>query len=714
MAAPLDLPTGTVTFLFTDLEGSTAPQQAHPAAYRDALRRHHDLLRGAVETHSGVVFETLGDAVCAAFARPTDAVAAALAGQLALRREAWDATGPLRARMGLHLGEVETYPAPGAAQGARYLGLPLVRCGRLMATAHGGQTVLSEAVTVLVRDALPPGAALRDLGAHRLKDLQRPERVAQLLHPDLPGDFPPLRALDARPHNLPLQMTSFVGREAELAAVAGLLAGAARLVTLTGAGGAGKTRLALQAAADAAEGAPDGVWFVDLAPLTDPDLVPSAALAAARGPELPGRGPLGSLLDHLRPRQALLLLDNCEHLLDACAALADAVLRGCPGVRVLATSRELLGFAGEVAWRVPSLAVPPAPAWHPGPDVPPPDDRGTGEPAAGATGTAPAALAGVYGAPAVRLFAERARAVRPAFALGAADALTVAEVCRRLDGLPLAIELAAARARVLSVDELLARLDDRFRLLTGGSRTALRRQQTLQATVDWSHALLSAPERVLFRRLGVFANGGTLAAAEAVCAGGPAGPGGPLEAGAVLDLLTGLVDKSLVVADATAEGTRYRLPETIRQYAAQKLVDAGEAAALRDRHRDWYAAWAEAADPQIVGRDQRAWFRRMDAEHDNLRAALAWSAAAGDGAAELRLAARDRALLGPARLPLGGAGPAAGGAGARAAGAERRPRPRPPPAVGVRGPRPARGRGAGAGRGERRRRPARSATGGRW
>jgi class 3 adenylate cyclase len=321
---PLHLPTGTVTFLFTDLEGSTGPQQAHPDAYGAAVRRHHDLLRGAVEAHGGVVFETVGDAVYAAFAAPTAAVAAALAGQLALHCEPWGATGPLRARMGIHLGEVEAYPAPGAAQGARYLGLPLVRCARLMATAHGGQTVLSEAATALVRDALPPDAGLRDLGEHRLKDLSGPERVAQLLHPELPADFPPLRTLDALPHNLPLQLTSFVGRERELAAVREALA-AHRLVTLTGAGGCGKTRLALQAAADGLEAWPDGVWFVDLAPLADSALVPRAALAALGLGEAPGRAPLERLTDALRPGSALLLLDNCEHLLDACARPADLI-----------------------------------------------------------------------------------------------------------------------------------------------------------------------------------------------------------------------------------------------------------------------------------------------------------------------------------------------------------------------------------------------------
>jgi predicted ATPase/class 3 adenylate cyclase len=612
MADVAEFPAGTVTFLFTDLEGSTAPQQAHPAAYAEAVRRHHDLLQGAVEAHGGVVFETLGDAVCAAFARPTDAVAAALAGQLALQREAWGATGPLRARMGLHLGEVEAYPAPGAAHGARYLGLPLVRCGRLLATAHGGQTVLSEAVAALVRDALPAGAALRDLGAHRLKDLQRPERVAQLLHPDLPAAFPPLRSLDARPHNLPRQLTSFVGRKRELAEVTRLLAGAP-LLTLTGTGGTGKTRLALQAAADALEAYPEGVWLVELAALADPALVPHAIASAVGVREEPGRPVLATLTDALRPKRLLLVLDNCEHLVDACARLADALLRACPHLTILATSREALGIAGETAWRVPSLALP-------------------------AAGPAPAGEAG-HRSEAVRLFADRARAALPSFRLTAQNAPAVAEVCRRLDGIPLALELAAARARVLPVEQLLARLEDRFRLLTGGSRTALERQQTLRATVDWSYDLLTAPEQTLFARLSVFAGGWTLEAAEAVGAG-PEGDG--IEPADVLDLLTRLADKSLVdvAAAEQPDGTaRYRLLETLRQYASERLAEAGEGeAAARRRHAAHYLALAEQAAPLLTGPQQLVWLARLDTEQDNLRAALRWYLDGREAAAGLRLA----------------------------------------------------------------------------
>jgi predicted ATPase/class 3 adenylate cyclase len=612
--ADLDLPTGTVTFLFTDLEGSTALLQAHPAAYREAVRRHHALLQQAVEAHGGVVFETVGDAMYAAFARPTAAVAAALAGQRALHQESWGEVGALRVRMGVHLGEVER-------QGGHYFGAPLYRCARLMAAAHGGQTVLSGATAALVLDALPAGADLRDLGEHRLRDLAVSEHIFQLVHRELPAEFPPLRTLDARPNNLPLQVTSFVGRERELAEVTRRLVGeppGPRLVTLTGPGGTGKTRLALQAAADVLDAHPDGVWLVELAALADPAIVPQTVAAAVGVREAPGRPVLATLTDALKPRRLLLVLDNCEHLLDACARLADALLRACPHLRLLCTSREALGIAGEAAWRVPSLPVP--------------ADGGAAPPAPGA--------AGLAGYAAVRLFAERAAAVRPGFALTADNAAAVAQVCARLDGIPLAIELAAARVRVLPPPQLLARLDDRFRLLTGGSRTALERHQTLQATVDWSYALLTEPERTLFARLAAFAGGWTLEAAETVGADPDDADGDGIAAGAVLDLLTRLADKSLVVADEQPDGTaRYRLLETLRHYARQKLAARGAAVdALRRRHAAHYLALAEEAAPHLTGPQQLAWLERLAAEQDNLRAALRWSLDDGAAAAGLRLA----------------------------------------------------------------------------
>jgi predicted ATPase/class 3 adenylate cyclase len=584
-----ELPAGTVTFLFTDLEGSTRLLQAHPAAYREAVRRHHDLLQNAVEAHGGAVFETVGDAVYAAFARPADAVAAALAGQLALQREDWGEVGALRARMGLHTGEVER-------QGTHYFGAPLYRCARLLATAHGGQTVLSGATAELVRDELPDGR-LRDLGAHRLKDLARPERVFQLLHPALPGDFPPLRTLDALPNNLPVQLTSFVGREPELAEVGRLLA-ATRLLTLTGTGGTGKTRLALQVAAGELDAFPDGVWVAELAPLADPALVPQAAAAAAGVVVQPGRPAVATLGDAWRAGRVLLVLDNCEHVLAACAELADALLRACPRLTILATSRESLGIAGETSWRVPSLTLP----------------------AAGRV-PAPAALTQYE---AVRLFIDRAKAALPSFAVTDRNAPAVAEVCARLDGIPLAIELAAARVRTLTPEQLLARLEDRFRLLTGGSRTALERHQTLQALVEWSYDLLSAPEQALFARLAVFAGGWTLEAAEAVCADDA------LDRFDVDDLLGRLVDKSLVLADDLPDASRrYRLLETLRQFGRQKLIASGEADATRGRHLAHFLEVAETAESRLLTQEAPAWIDRLEAEHDNLRAALAWSLAEG-------------------------------------------------------------------------------------
>jgi predicted ATPase/class 3 adenylate cyclase len=639
-----DLLTGTVTFLFTDLEGSTKLLEAHPEAYRRAVRRHHDLLRGAVEGHGGVVFETVGDAVYAAFAAPTAAVGAALAGQRALRGADWGEVGELRVRMAVHLGEVER-------QGAHYFGAPLYRCARLLATAHGGQVVLSEAAAAPVRDALPAGGALRDLGEHRLKDLARPERVAQLLHPALPADFPPLRSLDGLPNNLPLQLTSFIGREREVAALTELL-GRARLVTVTGTGGAGKTRLALEVAAALLAASPDGAWFVDLAPLADERLVPHAALAALGLKEVAGRAPLEVLTEHLRPRTALLVPDNCEHLLDGCARLADAVLHACPHVRILATSRELLGLSGEVAWRVPSLGLPP--------------DDGPPAGGAGAVGGSSAVAEAVAESDAVRLLVDRARLVQPTFAVTALNAAAVARVCRRLDGIPLAIELAAARVRALSVQEVAERLDDRFRLLAGGSRTALRRQQTLAAAVAWSHDLLTAPERRLFDRLSVFSGGCALEAAERVGAAE-----GEAEAD-VLDLLGRLVDKSLVLAEEGRGGTtRYRLLETLRQYGGERLVASGQVAAARGRHAAYYLALAERASAEMAespAASVGAWLGRLEPEVENLRAALRWSVERGQAERALRVCGaltafwyrRDRPAEGRALVEELLAAPAAG------------------------------------------------------
>jgi predicted ATPase/class 3 adenylate cyclase len=598
MAAP---PTGTVTFLYTDIEGSTRLWEARPAAMHADADRHFALLRDAIGSHGGHVFRTQGDGLCAAFATAPPALAAALAAQLALHREPWPSGDAIRVRMALHTGAAEAHDGD-------YAGACLNRIGRLLGIGRGGQTLVSQTTYDLVRETLPGGAGLRDLGAHRLRDLTAPEQLFQLLHPELPDAFPPPNSLDARPNNLPLQVTSFVGRERELAEVRELLE-RSRLLTLTGTGGCGKTRLALQVAAELVDGYPDGVWFVDLAPLADRALVAAAALATLGAREVPGQEPLASLVEHLRARQLLLLLDNCEHVIDASARLGDALLRGCPAVRLLVTSRELLGVSGETAWPVPSLALPDPAAHH----------------TAAELGRCESA----------QLFIDRALAVQPAFRVTEQNASALAQVCTRLDGIPLALELAAARVRVLTVEQIATRLSDRFRLLTGGGRTALRRQQTLRALVDWSHDLLSERERVLLRRLAVFAGGWTLEAAEAVGADGSGQGKGPMtiEPVDVLDLLTSLVDKSLVVADPGEVEERYVFLETIRQYAEEKLLQAGEAAALRDRHRDWCLAAARLIRPDVELTPETIRRRRQFvAELDNVRGALAWCAA-GDAAA---------------------------------------------------------------------------------
>jgi predicted ATPase/DNA-binding CsgD family transcriptional regulator len=464
----------------------------------------------------------------------------------------------------------------------------VIRCARLRAIGHGGQVLVSQPTADLVVGRLPEGAALADLGSHRLKDLGRPEQVFELRHPDLPGGFGPLRSLDAFPHNLPVQLTTFVGRRQELAEATGLLA-STRLLSLTGVGGCGKTRLALQLAAEVAEHYPGGVWLVELAPVADPGRV-AGSIAAALGERDAGAETIEAIVSRLDADAALVILDNCEHLLDSVAGLADLLLRRCPRLVIVATTREPLGVPGETGWRVPSLALP------------------------GRVETVQLEALSQFDA--VRLFLDRAAKARPNFVLGVDNAPAVAQLCARLDGIPLAIELAAARVRAMTVEQVAAGLDDRFRLLTGGARTVLPRQQTLQASVDWGYALLGDAERVVFRRLSVFAGGFSLDAAEQVVAGDG------IEAVEVLDLLLGLVDKSMVLAD---DSGRYRLLETLRQYGAARLLDAGETPAVRDRH----LAWTRAAVRDPIEDGLRA--ARIDAapdvevEIDNLRAAFEWA-----------------------------------------------------------------------------------------
>jgi predicted ATPase/class 3 adenylate cyclase len=578
------LPTGTVTFLFTDIEGSTTRWEHQPEAMRLALARHDEILRSAIAEHGGHVVKTMGDAFHAAFSRAPDGLAAAIDAQRRLQSEAWDEVAPLRVRMALHTGAAEE-------RDGDYFGPVLNRAARLMSVGHGGQVLLSQPTYELVRDELPEATTVIDLGEHRLKDLSRPEHAYQLAHQDIDAQFPPLRSLDSVPNNLPRQLTSFVGREQEMADVKRLLA-ATSLLTLVGTGGAGKTRLSLQVAADLVDEYRDGVWIVELAPLADGSLVAQAVATALGVREQAGRPAILTLEEYLLPRQLLLVLDNCEHLVAACAATADRLLRACPGLKILATSREALGIAGETTWRVPSLLLP--------------DPRHTP--------TADSLTA--YEA--VRLFIDRAVAASSGFAVTNENAPSVAQICQRLDGIPLAIELAAVRVKVLSAEQIAARLDDRFRLLTGGSRTALPRQQTLRALVDWSYDLLSETERTLLGRLSVFAGGWDLDAAEHVCTSDD------LDAYDVLDLLAQLADKSLVLTEEHVGAARYRLLETIRQYGAERLRAAGEEAVLRRRHRDWVLDLVMQQTARLGGAEQADALARLELEHDNIRSALDW------------------------------------------------------------------------------------------
>jgi len=577
------LPVGTVTFLLTDIEGSSLLWESDRDGTAAAVAAHYAILDEVIGQHGGVrpVEQGEGDSVVAAFARASDAVSAALDGQRRLQTET-----PLKVRMAIHTGEAQLRDE------GNYFGNAVNRCARLRALGHGGQVLLSRAAHDLVLDRLPAGVTLADLGSHRLRDLGRPEHVFQLVHSDLPAEFLPLRGLDASPHNLPTQLTTFIGREPELEQVRGLLQ-SSRLVTLTGSGGCGKTRLALHAAAESVGDHADGVWWVELGSLTDASLVPAALAGVLGVRDEPGRPLAEALSDHLRAKDALVVLDNCEHVLASASDMAVALLSACPLLAVLATSREPLGIQGEVAWRVPSLRLPDE-------KEPPPVDS-------------------LQEYDAVRMFVERATSVRPNFALSPGNVEAVTQICRRLDGIPLAIELAAARIRVLGPDQIALALDDRFRLLTGGSRTVMPRQQTLRASVQWSHGLLTDAERIVFRRLSAFAGGFTLDAAESVASGDG------IDAYEVLDLLTSLVDRSLVVADEFAGRARYRMLETMRQFAGERLLEAGEAPAVRDRHLARYLAFAEQAKPHLVTRDQIAWLEQIEQERDNLRAALEWA-----------------------------------------------------------------------------------------
>jgi predicted ATPase/class 3 adenylate cyclase len=585
-----EFPSGTVTFLFTDLEGSTRRWQEHPEAMKPALARHDEIVRHAIESRDGYVVKTTGDGFLAAFAVAHDAIDAAIAAQRALTDEPWPEIGPLLARMGLHSG-------PAELREGDYHGTTLNRAARLMAAAHGGQIVASLATVALVHDE---GIELLDLGQHALRDLARPERVFQVVSRGLARDFPRLRSLDAFPGNLPAQLTSFVGRDVELAATAKSLE-TARLVTLTGVGGVGKTRLSLQVAAEVLPRFAHGAWFCELATAVDEESLMQVVMTTLGVAPLQGMTLEQSLLEFLRAKSQLLVLDNCEHLLDEVSRIAESILAASSDVRILASSREGLGIPGEQIVAVRSLPMP-------DPDR---DFRAVLENAS------------------VQLFTERAAAVRSGFTLDAANAVAVVEICRRLDGIPLAIELAAARVSAMNPSDISAHLDERFRLLAGARRSGIERHQTLRATVDWSYSLLEPTEQAVFDRLGVFAGDFGAEAAQAVATG--AG----IEPWDVIDALSGLVAKSMINIDDSADGeARYRMLETLRAYARERLDDLGASDQWRFRHAQHYAEVAEVLGPQLLSRDEFAARRRFRVELDNTRAAVTWALDADDPSAQ--------------------------------------------------------------------------------
>jgi predicted ATPase/class 3 adenylate cyclase/DNA-binding CsgD family transcriptional regulator len=587
------LPTGTVTFLATDLASSTQLWEAHPGPMKGASARHSVILCDAVRASQGHVVKMTGDGVLAVFASALDAVDAAVAAQRAVCVEAWASVGPLRIRMALHTGEADQREGD-------YFGTTLNRTARLMSIGHGGQVLVSGATADVVVDHLPSEVSLKALGVHRLRDLDRPEHVQQLCHPDLRSNFPPLRSPESLPNNLPIQVTSLVGREAELAQTAALLA-SGRSLTLTGPGGSGKTRLALQLAGDARDRFADGVWLVELSELSDDELVADAAGRAVGADELPYEERRDTVAAYLAEREVLLVLDNCEHLIDACSDLVGELLRRCPGLKVLATSREPLGAEGEVTYRVPPLSLPTTE-----------DD---------------------LDAEAVRLFAERAAFVRPDFQLTRGNSAAVVAICRRLDGLPLAIELAAACCGLMTPDEIAAQLADHFRLLVGGRRSALPRQRTLEASVEWSYELLDDTQRKLMRGLSVFAGGFSMEAAEAVGVEDASDPWATVEA------LSSLVDKSLVLSEPSDGETRYRMLETVRHYARSRLVEAQEADVVRDRHLAYYVALTRRISSTLSGPEMRDALAVLERELDNLRVALDWSVEPAHAHSGLRLVA---------------------------------------------------------------------------
>ena len=595
------MPAGTVTFAFTDIEGSTFRWERDRAAMQVALRRHDALLRLQILQRSGHIFKTMGDAFCCVFARPEDAVAAMVSTQHAILQEDFTAIGGLRVRAALHTGTADE-------RDGDYFGPAVNRVARLLSIANGGQVLLSGVTRDLARSSLPPGTSLADLGSHRLKDLLEPEHVWQLNISGMPADFPPLRSLGSFKYdsNLPNQLTSFVGRESEITELASLLR-SLRLITLTGAGGVGKTRTALQIGSVMMNELPDGVWFVELAPLADESLVAATIARALQLDESSKGAVLETLVSYMKNKALLLILDNCEHVIAEAATVVNRIVQRCVRVQILATSREPIRVAGEHTYPLPPLPAPSA-------DV---------------ANELVAEQAITYGA--IQLFLARARAVDHRFALSDENAPILAEICRRLDGIPLAIELAAARVRVFSPAELARRLDERFRILTGGTRTALPRQQTMRSTIDWSHDLLDGRERTLLRRVSVFAGGWTTDAAQAVCFDAI------LDEHEALDIMVSLIDKSLVVAELSGTEARYRLLESTQAYAFEKLAESGERETIAQRHAAWIAGLTVKFRKSYNTLPREQWQRALEPEVDNIRAALTYASGKGDAALAVRI-----------------------------------------------------------------------------
>jgi predicted ATPase/class 3 adenylate cyclase len=577
----IDFPSGTVTFLFTDIESSTKLWEQYPDEMKSALQKHDSILKDVIASNHGYLIKTTGDGVHAVFSTTLDAVNASIAAQRDFQTSEFfkDSKAAIKVRMGIHTGEAQL-------RDGDYYGGTLNRAARIMSIGHGGQILISATTLQVAREHLPESVSNLDLGLHHLKGLNRPEQIFQLNAPDLQDEFPALRSLTYATNNLPAQLTSFIGRERELAEAKSRLEGA-RLLTMIGPGGTGKTRLSIQLGTQLLSTFSDGVWLVEFAPVADPSLIMQTIANALDIREAPGT-PLHTLVhDYLRGKQLLLILDNCEHLVDASAKIADDFLKVAPNIKIIASSREALGINGETVYRVPSLSLPEQ---------------------------AEVAKDAAMGFESVQLFVDRASASKRNFQLSDENAPSVAQICSRLDGIPLAIELAASRINVFSPEQIAKRLDDRFKLLTGGSRTALPRQQTLRALIDWSYDLLSEGERALLRRLSVFAGGWTFEAAETIC-----------DTVDVFEHLPQLINKSLVTLNEEGDEPRYFLLETIRQYARDKLLENDEGKGTRDRHLSYYLEMAEMAQPELLQRaHEMEWLRCFENEYDNIRTAVEW------------------------------------------------------------------------------------------